>query len=381
MKSIIFWPKESLRELYIQSQNLSLNIFIRAKKDGSHRVILNLIDLNPFIEYHHFKMDTIETVISLMRQNCYMASLDLSKAYFSVPINESDRKFLRFQWKNYLFQFTVLPNGLSSAPRTFTKILKPVYAYLRRLGVVASGYIDDSFLMAESYNDCYNNVKVAHALFESVGFSINETKSALAPSQRLEHLGFILNSTDMTVSLTKDKQDKLINKCYVVLEHQAPTIRLVAELIGLMVSSFTALDYGQLHYRALEYDKGKALREARGNFNGPIYLSAEARREILWWINNIHTQNRTINHNKFGGFLTTDSSKQGWGAVFSTLPHDQNANSAGGRWDLDEKESHINVLELKAGLMGLKTFCSNLCKIQLTWTILRLLLMSTTWVA
>ena len=32
------------------------NIFARDKKDGSLRVILNLIDLNQFITYHHFKI-------------------------------------------------------------------------------------------------------------------------------------------------------------------------------------------------------------------------------------------------------------------------------------------------------------------------------------
>ena len=34
------------------------NVFIRKKKDGSHRMILNLKDLNVGVEYHHFKMDT-----------------------------------------------------------------------------------------------------------------------------------------------------------------------------------------------------------------------------------------------------------------------------------------------------------------------------------
>ena len=65
------------------------NIFIREKRDGSHRLILNLVELNPFIAYHHFKMDTVETVISLMRKDCFMASVDLSNAYYSVPIAES----------------------------------------------------------------------------------------------------------------------------------------------------------------------------------------------------------------------------------------------------------------------------------------------------
>ena len=119
------------------------NIFARDKKDGSLRVILNLIDLNQFITYHHFKMDTIDTVINLMRTNCFMGSIDLSNAYFSIPVLHAHRRFLRFKWRDCLFQFCVLPNGLSSGPRVFTKVLKPVYAHLRQLGHITAGYIDD----------------------------------------------------------------------------------------------------------------------------------------------------------------------------------------------------------------------------------------------
>ena len=36
-------------------------IFTRAKKDGSFRVILNLKCLNTHVQYHHFKMDSLNT--------------------------------------------------------------------------------------------------------------------------------------------------------------------------------------------------------------------------------------------------------------------------------------------------------------------------------
>ena len=117
-------------------------------------MILNLIDLNQFITSHHFKMDTIATVINLMRTNCFMASIDLSNAYFSIPVLHAHRHFLRFKWRDSLFQFAVLPNRLSSAPRVDTKVLKPVYAHLRQRGHITAGYIDDSFIMASSYVWC-----------------------------------------------------------------------------------------------------------------------------------------------------------------------------------------------------------------------------------
>ena len=49
------------------------NIFLRPKKDGSFRPIINLRRLNAFVAYHHFKMETIRTAIQLIRPNCFMA--------------------------------------------------------------------------------------------------------------------------------------------------------------------------------------------------------------------------------------------------------------------------------------------------------------------
>ena len=71
------------------------------------------------------------TALRLIKPGCFMGSVDLSDAYYSVNVTNNDRKYLRFLWRGKLYQYTCLPNGLSSAPRLFTKLLKPVYALLR----------------------------------------------------------------------------------------------------------------------------------------------------------------------------------------------------------------------------------------------------------
>ena len=61
-------------------------IFVTKKKDGSYRMILNLKCFNQHVEYQHFKMDSVWTAIRLITPNCYMASIDLKDAYYSVSI-------------------------------------------------------------------------------------------------------------------------------------------------------------------------------------------------------------------------------------------------------------------------------------------------------
>ena len=108
-------------------------IFTRAKKDGSFRVILNLKRLNTHVQYHHFKMDSLNTVLQMVKPGCFMASIDLKGAYYSVPIATADQKYLKFQWRGKLYKYVCFPNGLAFCPRKFTKLLKPVYSHLTGL--------------------------------------------------------------------------------------------------------------------------------------------------------------------------------------------------------------------------------------------------------
>ena len=162
-------------------------------------MILNLKRLNESIEYKHFKMESLSFAVQLMRKNCHMASIDLTDAYYTVPVAPEHRIYLRFMWGGKLFQYTCLPNGLSSAPRYFTKLLKPVYGTLRSQGHLNVGYIDDSYLQGSSVSDCRQNIQATICLFESLSFVINKEKSVLQPCQKLVFLGFIQDSILMRV--------------------------------------------------------------------------------------------------------------------------------------------------------------------------------------
>ena len=73
------------------------NIFFRPKKEGKIRIILNLKNLNKnYLEKIHFKMETLQSAIDSMRKNCWFGSVDLSEAFYSIPVREKDRRFFRF---------------------------------------------------------------------------------------------------------------------------------------------------------------------------------------------------------------------------------------------------------------------------------------------
>ena len=56
-------------------------MFFGSKPDETRRLILNLKNFNEFLEYNHFKMDTVHSVADLIQPHCYMTSIDVKDAY------------------------------------------------------------------------------------------------------------------------------------------------------------------------------------------------------------------------------------------------------------------------------------------------------------
>ncbi|KAJ8044060.1 hypothetical protein HOLleu_11420 [Holothuria leucospilota] len=303
-------------------------------------------------------MDGLPSVVQLMRVNCFMASIDLKDAYYSVPIDCDHRKYLRFEWNHNVYEYTCLPNGLASAPRVFTKLLKPVFSNLRKRGFNVVGYIDDIFIKGDTFNDCEQAVKATVNLLTELGFLVHYVKSEPEPNKEIRFLGFMLNSEKMTISPSFEKKEKTKEKSKMLLRASSVKIRNLAEIIGVLVANFPGVEFGPLYYRSLERDKIRALKRAKGDFDSMVCISSESRADLLWWIKTIDTASKLIEHGKPSQTLNCDASNIGWGAVLGY-------GSRRGVWNSEQRRLHINERELLAIYFGLKTLCSKLGSVHL----------------
>ena len=76
----------------------------------------------------------------------------------------------------------------------------------------------------------------------------------------------MINLVTMTIALTPEKALKVSMACKKLLAKSECSIVEVSKVIGLLVASLPAVQYGQLHYRHLEIDKNIALKIAKGNY-------------------------------------------------------------------------------------------------------------------
>ena len=326
-------------------------IFLRPKKDGSYRLILNLKKLNENVEKYHFKMETLKAALNLVTPNCYFPSIDLKDAYYSVPVSTGSQGWLSFYWDGVYHTFTSLPNGLSTAPRVYTKIMKPVFSSLRKLGHSNVTYIDDSLLKSDDIPSCKDNILETVKLVDHLGFTVHPDKSVLDPTQEIVFVGFIINSVTMTVKLTPEKVQDIVYICTDLLRRDRIVIHDLAKLVGKMVASELGVQYTPLFYKPLEIDKDEALRESKGNFSALMTLSEESKKSVKWWIDNLQSSFKPILASPPGITIESDSSKLGWGAINKT-----SCKTVQGLWSSDETDIHINILEMKAAFLALQHF-------------------------
>ena len=330
-------------------------LFLVDKKSGGKRPVINLRPLNKFIKKEHFKITGLKQVLEFIEEKDFLFTVDLTDAYFSVSIQPEFRKFFRFSWMGQLYEFLVMCFGLTTAPFIFTKITRPILAFLHSRGIRASMYIDDCISAVKTFSQALTVKDTVVNLLQEVGFVINFEKSSLIPSQQKVYLGFLIDTILMKVFVTQEKLEILLKALQSLLQCSTLTIQQLAHAIGKLVAAFPAFYQGPLHYRNLERLKTQQLY-IHGSWNAQISLSQTAIQEIRWWLHNAHEQNgKPIRAPPVDVVMSSDASDSGWGALIES-------NVVSGMWYPQQSQLHINIREMlavKLGLQGLATHITN----------------------
>jgi len=329
-------------------------VFLVPKPHGGWRPVVNLKPLNKYLVVEHFKMENLNMVTDAIQKDWWMAKLDLKDAYLTVKVSDAHKKYLQFQWKGKTYQFRSLPFGLASAPFAFTKITKPVVAYLRVRGITVIIYIDDMLILAATKAKAEESVRFAAELMTRLGFVINTERSITAPVQLIEFLGFEINSKELTWAIPDSKRQKIKSACESLLQEKMVTPRKISRVLGLITSAVRGYQAATLHIREIQMCLIEKLKISR-NWDRKIQLNSQSIQEIRWWVLNVESlPGSPIFHNHHELVIETDASGHGWGARCGHL-------TTGGAWSPEEKleHSHINPLELLASFLAIQCFCKD----------------------
>lgn len=329
--------------------NLVLSsIYTVPKKDsGKRRPVINLRWVNGHLREQHFKMSTMRDVKAAITANCWMASVDLSDCFWGLPVHPKDQRFLSFRWRGVNYSFQVLPFGLSLSPYFITKLYHQVVEELQARGHRVIIYIDDIIILGDTKKECAASVEALVALLEELGAVINKEKSCLSPVQRIEYLGFTIDSAKMEISVPTKKMANLRKAIRSFRKKTHASARDAASVLGKINSIADAVYSSRVQTTALHQFKEKCL--ARGGWDSTLPLQDYrlALQDCDWWLDNLSDLNgRPLIPPEADLQAATDASDYGWGG-WIRIPSGV-ILTCRGAFPRDQVLNHINWKELMA---------------------------------
>ncbi|KAN0023520.1 hypothetical protein ACTFIV_007906 [Dictyostelium citrinum] len=140
-------------------------------------------------------MEGIKNLPLMVKQGSYMVKLDIKKAYLHVLVDPHYRDLLRFVWNGVHYRWKTMPFGLSTAPRIFTMLLRPVLRMLRELNVSVIAYLDDLLIVGSTKEECLSNLnKTMELLLKLVTCSKRKEEECNQRNKKLLKAGQLYSS-------------------------------------------------------------------------------------------------------------------------------------------------------------------------------------------
>ncbi len=220
--------------------------FLVPKKDGGLRPILDLRLLNHALMKRSFRMITLKQILSQICLGDWFMSLDLKDAYFHIQIAPHHRRFLRFVFEGAAYQYKVLPFGLSLAPRTFTRCMDVALSPLRQMGIRILNYLDDWLILAQLQAVLTSHRSLLLSHLDCLGLRVNFVKNVLSPSQRVSFLGTVIDSVQMTATVSAEQATSIQRHAASFKGGTARPLKTFQKTLGLMAEALLVLRLGLL---------------------------------------------------------------------------------------------------------------------------------------
>ena len=141
--------------------------------DMSIRLTVDFRKLNPHINVDNFPMPERDSVIERLHSAKFMTKLDLTKAFFQIPLAEDSRKYTSFVTEYGQFEFTVVPFGIRFASglcnRIISNLLTSHQAYI-------TSFVDDLVIYSTDFESHLAHVEAVLSDLASAGVTLNAKK-------------------------------------------------------------------------------------------------------------------------------------------------------------------------------------------------------------
>ncbi|EYB82894.1 hypothetical protein Y032_0348g3182 [Ancylostoma ceylanicum] len=139
-------------------------IVLVAKKDGGIRLCVDYREVNKVTKKDCYPLPSIDVALQNLQGKHYFTSLDLASGYWQVPLSDSAKEISAFTTTAGLYQFRVIPFGLTNAPAAFQRLMEKVLCIADVL--IATDSVERHFEVFEQVLQAFQKANLAPAAFQ-----------------------------------------------------------------------------------------------------------------------------------------------------------------------------------------------------------------------
>ena len=171
-------------------------ILFARKKDGSLRLCVDYRRLNNITIKNVYPLPLIHELLDRVSGSSIFSKLDLTNAYWHIRIREGDEYKTAFRTRYGLFEYLVMPFGLSNAPGNFQAHINACFSDM--LDVFLVIYLDDLLIFSKSKEEHVHHVRAVLQRLIDKKLSCNPKKCAFH-TDSVEFLGYILSKNGVSM--------------------------------------------------------------------------------------------------------------------------------------------------------------------------------------
>ncbi|CAM5092398.1 unnamed protein product [Natator depressus] len=139
------------------------------KPDGEILFCMDYRKLNAVTRPDNHPMPHTDELLEKLGRAQFISTLDLTKGYWQVPLDESAKERSAFITHFGLYEFNVLPFGLQNVPATFQRL---VDGLLAGLGEYAVSYLNDVAIFSNSWADHLEHLQKVFERIREAGLTV-----------------------------------------------------------------------------------------------------------------------------------------------------------------------------------------------------------------
>ena len=173
-------------------------IVIVKKKDGTDRFCVDYRKLNNITIKDNYPVPLIQETLDSLIGASWFSTLDLSSGYWQMALDKETKGKTAFISKKGLFEFEVLPFGLSNAVAAFQRMMEEVLDGVKN----SMPYIDDIMTHSKTFDEHLVDLEIVFKKLDEANLKLKPSKCFFA-NRETKFLGFDINSKGIRPSQEK----------------------------------------------------------------------------------------------------------------------------------------------------------------------------------